>query len=1097
MAASNLERVGKALELLNTGLKPFVERELQGAYRQRWLAEIEADLHEYRRPAKRKKVDWDTQALLGVMWNHWNAVFKNTLGFAERSLVSELRDVRNRWAHQKAFTTEDTYRALDSIVRLLDAVAAPQQAAEVRRLLKVVLQQRYEEMVRKEFRSVTAAPLAGKPPEGLKPWREVVQPHPDVASGGYLQAEFAADLWQVHLKQAADEYQDPEEFYRRTYLTEGLRTLLAGALRRLNGEAGDPVVDLQTNFGGGKTHSMLALYHLFSGTPAGQLPGIEGLVREVGVSTPPKVRRAVLVGTRIPAGQAVRKKDGTGVRTLWGELAWQLGGREAYEMIHGSDETGTSPGDELRRVIEKYSPCLILIDEWVAYARQLYGHGRELPGGSLEAQFTFAHALSEAVKAVPRAMLVVSLPVSAIEVGGEGGKVALEELRRIIHRVEAAWRPAGMEESFEIVRRRLFQPITDPDLSVARDAVIRAFGEFYRNQAAEFPNECREAAYERRMRQCYPIHPELFERLYQDWGSLEAFQLTRGVLRLLAAVIHTLWEREDRNLLILPAQVPVDVTPVQNELMRYLPDAWRSVIGRDVDGAASLPLKLDGENPNFGKYSACRRVARTLFIGSAPTERASRKGLDDRHLRLGSVQPGEQVAVFGDALRRLVEQATHVYTDGGRYWLSTQPSINRVAKDRAAQYKRKLDEVHQAIEAQVRQAVKRPPELAGVHPFPASTADVPDEMGARLVILSPEHPHTAKRPDSDAMKEARRILAERGSSPRVHANTLLFLSADAARLEALEDAICLLMAWESILRDKEALDLTVGQQKQAEDQKKAAERAVGAQLLETYCWLLAPVQPDPKGSVEWEEARLKGTDSLVQRVVRELGRREWLYVAMGGVRLRMELDRIPLWRGDHVKVKQLAEDFARYLYLPRLRDSGVLVKAVEEGVNRLTWREDTFAYAEAFDEASGRYRGLVAGRDVRVLLDDYSVVVKPEVAARQLQQERKEEPRPVPPGEGTGVEPTPPGPEPPPPAPPTPPRRFYGSVKLDATRLNRDAKQIAEEVVQHVARLPGATVEVTLEIKAEVPDGAPADTIRVVSENCRTLKFSNFGFERE
>jgi len=1097
MAVSNLQRVGNALELLKEGLQPFVERELQRIYGKQWVSEIISDLRHFQRPVSGERIDWDAQALLDVMSGQWDDVFRRTLGRAERTLVSELRDIRNRWAHQKAFPIEDTYRALDTITRLLNAIGAP-QAEEVDRMLKVVIEQRYREMVRKELRSVTAAPLAGKPQEGLKPWREVVQPHPDVASGRYMQAEFAADLWQVHLGQASSEYQDPEEFYRRTYLTEGLRALLSGALRRLNGQAGDPVVDLQTHFGGGKTHSMLALYHLFSGTPAGTLSGMEELIQEVGISTPPKVHRAVLVGTKIPVGQPVRKEDGTEVRTLWGELAWQLGGRDAYEMVRRADETGTNPGDELRRLIAKYSPCLILIDEWVAYARQLYGHGRELPGGSLEAQFTFAQTLSEAVKAAQRAMLVVSLPVSDIEVGGEGGKVALEELRRVIQRVEAAWRPAGMEESFEIVRRRLFQSISDPDLVTARETVIQAFGELYRSHAGEFPGECREGLYERRLHQCYPIHPELFERLYHEWGSLEAFQLTRGVLRLLAAVIHTLWEREDRSLLILPAHVPLDVTPVQSELMRYLPDPWRSVIETDVDGSSSLPLKLDRENPNLGKYSASRRVARTIFMGSAPTEKAARRGLDDRQILLGCVQPGEPTGAFGDALRRLVEQATHIYTEGGRYWVSTQPNINRVAKDRAGQFKRNTEDVVAAIEERVRSVVRKPEELAGVHPFPASTADVPDEPAARLVILSPEYPHVAKQAGSEAMQQAAKMLAERGSSPRVFANTLVFLAADQSRLEGLKDAVCRLMAWESILRDKEELDLTVGQQKQAEEQKKAAEKAVGAQLLETYCWLLAPVQPDPKGSVEWEEARLKGTDSLVQRVVRELGKREWLYVAMGGVRLRMELDRIPLWRGDHVGLKQLAEDFARYLYLPRLRDSAVLIEAVEKGVSRLTWREDTFAYAEAFDEAVGRYRGLVAGKDVRVLLDAHSVVVKPEAAARQLQQESKEEePRPVAPGGGTGLEPRPSGPEPPPPAPPTPPRRFYGSVKLDATRLNRDAKQIAEEVVQHLAKLPGATVEVTLEIKAEIPDGAPADTIRVVSENCRTLKFSDFGFEKE
>ena len=272
MAQSNIERVGKALDLLNRGLQPYVEREMKAVCGARWLDAARESLREDRPDSG--AFHWDTQAILAVMWNQWNTVFKNKLGQAERSLVGELRDVRNRWAHQKPFTTDDAYRALDSIWRLLTAVSA-EQAAEVDRQKQDLLRARFEEQARRETRKASVAPIEGQPAGGLKPWREVMTPHPDVASGRYQQAEFAADLAQVHRGEGADEYRNPTEFYRRTFLTEGLRHLLTGALERLGGKGGDPVVELQTNFGGGKTHSMLALYHLFSGAEAGELPGIE------------------------------------------------------------------------------------------------------------------------------------------------------------------------------------------------------------------------------------------------------------------------------------------------------------------------------------------------------------------------------------------------------------------------------------------------------------------------------------------------------------------------------------------------------------------------------------------------------------------------------------------------------------------------------------------------------------------------------------------------------------------------------------------------------------------------------------------------------
>jgi hypothetical protein len=227
-------------------------------------------------------------------------------------------------------------------------------------------------------------------------------------------------------------------------------------------------------------------------------------------------------------------------------------------------------------------------------------------------------------------------------------------------------------------------------LFAVRDSVVRAFSDLYRNQVQEFPTGCREADYERRLQAAYPIHPELFDRLYIDWSSLDKFRRTRGVLRLMAAVIHALWERQDAGLMILPASVPFDEPPVQFELTRYMEDPRVPVIEKDVDGPASLPLRLDRENPNLGRYSACRRVARTVYLGSAPTLHTANKGLEDRQIKLGCVQPGEGLATFGDALRRLTDEATHLYIDGKRYWFSTQQSVTRLAQDRAARSRRLL-----------------------------------------------------------------------------------------------------------------------------------------------------------------------------------------------------------------------------------------------------------------------------------------------------------------------------------------------------------------------------------------------------------------------
>ena len=344
------------------------------------------------------------------MWETWNEVFRKTLGFAERSLVSEIRDWRNKWAHQEPFSSDDAYRALDSAGRLLTAVSAP-QADEVEKMKMELLRVRFDEQARSEKRKSSSIAIESGVTASLKPWREVVMPHEDVASGRYQQAEFAADLWQVHLGEGTDEYRNPVEFFRRTYLTESLKEMLVGAVRRLTGGGGDPVVQLQTNFGGGKTHSMLALYHLFSGIAPTELAGIDAVMQEAGATTVPTARRVVLVGNKISPGNPSVKADGTVVRTLWGELAWQLGGKEAFARVAADDEKATSPGDVLRELFNDYGPCLILIDEWVAYARQLHDQS-DLPAGGFETQFTFAQVLTESAKLAKNCLLVISLPAS-------------------------------------------------------------------------------------------------------------------------------------------------------------------------------------------------------------------------------------------------------------------------------------------------------------------------------------------------------------------------------------------------------------------------------------------------------------------------------------------------------------------------------------------------------------------------------------------------------------------------------------------------------------------------------------------------------------
>jgi len=874
---------------------------------------------------------------------------------------------------------------------------------------------------------------------------------------------------------------------------------------------------------------MLALYHLFSGVAPSTLPGIDSVLAEAGVQQLPRARRVVLVGNKLSPGNPAIKPDGTVVRTLWGELAWQLGGQPAFARMQADDQHATNPGDLLRELFKEYGPCLILIDEWVAYARQLHDQST-LPAGGFETQFTFAQALTESAKLANNCLLVISLPSSDTagsphthsddaEVGGIRGREALDRLRNVVGRIESSWRPATAEEGFEIVRRRLFEPLASADAFKQRDVTARAFSELYQAQGAEFPPECKGGDYERRIQAAFPIHPEIFDRLYTDWSTLLKFQRTRGVLRLMAAVIHSLWEHGDRNPLILPSTLPIDDPRVQSELTRYLSDNWAPIIEKDVDGPSSLPRLIDSEQPNLGKLHATRRVARTVYLGSAPVVAAAQRGLEDRRVKLGCVMPGESPAVFGDALRRLAAAATYLYQDGPRVWYATQPTVTKLAEDRAEQLKRDPDKVATELEQRLRTDLKKTGDFAGIHPLPRSGADVADDRATRLVVLPPEHAHT-KDSASAAIAAAQAVLESRGNTPRLYRNTLIFLAADKARLQDLDEAVRKYLAWQSILAEKELLNLDPSQVKQAEARRNDADTTVTARVPETYQWLLVPEQKTPQSPVGWQTTRLHIPEALAVRASKKLRSDETLVTAMGATMLRKHLDDVPLWRGEnHVTVHQVLDDVARYLYLPRVIGPEVLVKAMRDGIAMLTWETDSFAYAEQYDASTDRYTGLKTMQSVTLSADSTGLLVRPEAARRQLDADAEEERRrgltqpsrggtnntsggghadpPGKSGDGKGVVEPPLPPISPPPPPLVAPQRFYGSAVLDAQRVGRDAGEIAEHVIAHLVGQLGAEVTVTIDIQARLPKGATGDVVRIVMENSRSLKFTASGFEPE
>ena len=1119
-APSNHARVGEAIVILAKALGPWITQVLRGRIpaSTTWPELLEAK-DGY--PSGRRYSAGDLQCQLRIITERVGGLgflFNGILSRGEQNLAGELREVRNTWAHSTQFSADDAYRALDTAERLLKAVSAPQAAARIRQLRLDVQRNTYEAAARRDTRAAAVA-MPGLGEDGLAPWREVVRPHHDIVSGDFGQAEFAADLHQVAQGEGAEEYVSPTRFYERTYLTEGLKTLLRMSARRLGGDPNaQAVINLQTTFGGGKTHSMLAAWHLAGGTPLRELPQeVQDLLEDHPL--PDHVNRVAVVGNEISPGQPSTKPDGTVVSTLWGELAWQLGGAEAYATLAQADRTGTNPGRALRTLLARYAPALILVDEWVAYARGLYRRD-DLVGGSFDTQFTFAQELTAAVQGTPGALLLVSIPASDVradgamtraselEIGGEGGREALQRLQHVVARVAHNWSPATSGESFEIVRRRLFADL-DAEATRRRDATVKHFMTYYRHQRGELPRETFEIDYERRLRAAYPIHPELFDRLYGDWSSLERFQRTRGVLRLMSAVVHSLVRSGDDSPLIMPGSVPLDDAAVRDEIAGYLDDAWRTIIEKDVDGERATPLQIDRDRPLFGRRALTRRIARALFLGSAATLDSAHKGIEREQLFLGVAMPGDTLGNFGSSLQLLTDRATYVYTEGSRSWYDRQPSINRMVIDRADALE--AEDVAQAGVEVLRGLAGTAPEFSAVDVAPASTGDVPDSPSTRLVLLHPRHTvgGRATALTGPGTEFARELLGRRASAPRVNTNALVLLAPDKERWNDADHALRLYLAWSEMAGPDSvrAHDLTQSQAAQArgkaDEARAAAERAVSAAWL----WALYPVQPDGSRPFTIEGTRVDGSEPRAAvRAGTRLGKEDVVLTSATATTVALQLNGPNLrarWNEGRITAAELWSIFTRYPYMPRLRDERVFLAAVSSVMDDIGWETTGlgFALAGGYDPEHGDFT------DLRIPLEDetpqvtgQTVLVSPALARAQRRREEAERARPQ---EQTGRDPAasadtegPRTPRPGPggrPARPGPGRagadgtRFRGAAELDPTGdVAAQLTALAEEILVHLQR--GAdSLEIAVSIDATRRGGFDRDTVRTVTENARVL----------
>jgi predicted AAA+ superfamily ATPase len=737
------------------------------------------------------------------------------------------------------------------------------------------------------------------------------------------------------------------------------------------------------------------------------------------------------------------------------------------------------------------------MDELVAYIRQ-FEEGRQYVGGSFGANVTFIQSLTEAIKGVSNAILLASLPESEAEAGGALGERALDTLSKYFGRVEAVWKPVGTEEAFNIVRRRLFARVDD----LAAEKNCEAFFQLYREQADHFPVDTQKGAYLQRLKQAFPIHPELFDQLYDEWSTLDRFQRTRGVLQLMALTVHALWQDDNRDAMILPGSMPLADTNVRNKLISYLPgQGWDPIVERDVDGPRSEPVEIDRDS-RFGQIQAARRVSRTIFMGSAPSvEHTGVRGVDVRQIALGVAQPGQPVPTYRDALKRLGDRLHYLNSAEERFWFSKRPNLRREMEERKRAIKFD-EEVVPELRRRVDRIFGNQQVFSGVHVF-ADSADVPDDFDLRLVVLPPNLGFS-RTVDNRAVPEAERILKTRGEKPRQRQNRILFLAADLESSRRMTDQATSYLAWrgmgQAVKEDRLVLDQL--QSRQVRESTDKAEEALKRAVRESYRWLLAPFQAlDRNGrpsKLEWEARSLQAAaPSISQEMERVLRQEEDVIFDWSPVHLRAALQQW-FWQEDksHVSSLEVWHAMCDYLYLPRLKSSLVLEQAIREGAEST----DFFGYATAVNNQ--KYEGFVFGRSVTVHLDAESVLIEPGVALAW--QDRSSEKNQGSPTNAANIETDPADstvgastqsettkaaqPE-------TLKTRFFGTVELDPVRAQLQFAEIQRELIHHLQTAANAKVRIRVDIEAENPDGYGEKEVRTIRENASALGFgeSDFG----
>jgi len=941
-----------------------------------------------------------------------------------RSCLQELQDTRNDWAHfdEEGLNEDDAERAFSNMIQVAKLLEMQDLEEELKRV-KGGTQARVEPTPQAE-RVQPQGPKQDNTEavdySGVLPaWFNSIMPQYDIRNGQLDESIFAANIEEVATGTAPVVYQDIVSFFDRTYVTDGMRELIRRVVQALNGkESQNRVISLQTGFGGGKTHSLISLYHTVKYSR--DFRNMEAARQILDPEDMPQfddARVAVFTQNTVSVVDGHQAEDGIITHTLWGELAYQLGGRDGYERVRRADEQRIAPtANDIRPIIEGATPALILIDELADYCAK--ASGLTVGGGTLFTQTnSFMQTLTEVVASVPKTVLICTLPASATEVASsEIGQEILSALETRVVRVGSSVKPVDDEEIFEVVRRRLFDKMQKPEVI---EQVARKYKDMYHNRRDALPLEADRVAYVERIKKAYPFHPELIDIFRVRWGSDSRFQRTRGVLRLLASIVKDLWLRRSTlvgtQALIQTSDVQLENLPtLQSTITSLMGAQWDSVMHADVFGTISNAYKLDEQNAgnNIGQYHLATAVTTTVLLASIGA--SSQKGQSLKQLKLCLLKPDAFQHIDIDSTVNQLENIVHyMYRSsiGGEqsYWFQSKPNINILINQAKGDVKE--DEINAEILKMIKQAVVN---VSQVKVLVDPTGDVPEQKQLTFVVLHPQYTVAAGGNVSrTAQQVIKQIAQQRGSSQRVYRNTMLFLISSEAGKAILSIKLREYLACDKIITEYSS-QLDADQRKDVADRKKLSADAAKEQLIHAY----NTVVKCSRDELRSQEISTFASDFAAQIVVNTLKELHENGIVLRRIGLNI-IDRNGLMPTVEkpVKVNDLYEAFLRFDDKPMILNAEAITDTVNRYCEEGMWNVGTGAgepYSRIYHNE--RVTFLNPQEDGYWLLDP-SVMPKPAGGGGG--------PTPEPPTPGPTPTPGPvPGPE------PTPETKIYKKVTI-------------------------------------------------------------------